>query len=122
MDYLVKMELLAQWVQEVSLVKEEEQDFQELLVVVVTMVLLEQLANLDHQALLDLQDFPVLQVLRGKMVLLVPQAPVGHLVQEGNLVLKALLVVLVLLGLVEEMEAQEQKVHQVLLVFLALLD
>lgn len=122
MDYLVKMELLAQWVQEVNLVKEEEQDFQELLVVVVTMVLLEQLANLDHQALLDLQDFPVLQVLRGKMVLLVPQAPVGHLVQEGNLVLKALLVVLVLLGLVEEMEAQEQKVHQVLLVFLALLD
>lgn len=122
MDYLVKMELLAQWVQEVNLVKEEEQDFQELLVVVVTMVLLEQLANLDHQALLDLQDFPVLQVLRGKMVLLVLQAPVGHLVQEGNLVLKALLVVLVLLGLVEEMEAQEQKVHQVLLVFLALLD
>lgn len=122
MDYLVKMDLLAQWVQEVSPVKEEEGDFQELLVVVVMMVLLDQLANLDQQALLGPQDFPVLQVLREKMVLSVPQAPVGLLEQEENLDLRVHLVVLVHLGLVGEMEVQEQKVHQALLAFLALLD
>lgn len=120
--FLEKMDPLDRWVQEVNLVKGEEQDFQELLVVVVMMAVLEQLANLDPQALPDRLDFQVLLDLRVKLVLLVPQAPVGLLGQEENLVPKGSPVVLALLALEDVMETQEQKVYQALLACLAPLD
>lgn len=121
MVFQVKMELLDLWVQEVLLVREDDQDFLEVQGLEVMMVLEEMMDSQVPLVLLELQDFLVLLVLKVKLDLLALLVQVAPQVKEENLDLKVMLAPQVLLVLLGIMAVLVAKVKWVLLVFLELL-
>lgn len=121
MVFQVKMDLQDLWVQEGLLVREDDQDFQELQGPEVMMVLEEVMASQVPLVPLELQDSLVLLVLRVKSDLLGLLVQVVPQDKEENLDLKVMLVLKVLLALPGITAALVVKVKWVLLAFLELL-
>lgn len=119
--YQVKTELLDPWVQEGPLVREEDQDFLELQELEVMMVPEEVMDNQAHLVPLELQDSPVLLVLRVKLDLRDLLVLVVLLDKEANLDPRDMLVLQVLLVLLGIMAVLVAKVKWVPLAFLELL-
>lgn len=120
--FLVKMELLDPWAQEELLVREDGQDFLELLGLVVMMVLVVVMVNRAHLVPLEQQDSLVPLVLRVKLDLQGPLVRVVPLDKGVSLDLRDMLVLKVLLALLGTTVVLVAKVKWVLLAFLELLD